>query len=155
MANFILSQEKLKQLSAQLYHQDQSLFPYPWTSEDWSNLYKQDRFKVFVVQYDNDIAGFALFELFQEDHRCELLKVLVKPRFRGINCASSLLRYCFSHVELRNLKRCLLEVGEENESAINLYSALGFRKLRVQKNFYSDGCSGITMELQISMMTEK
>lgn len=144
----ILTTKELQQSLDTLYQLDLRFFPYPWKNNDWQELPKKDRFQVFVLEQSSGIMGFTLFELFPLDGRCELLKIIIHPDQRGNGLGSQLLSSSLDQFESERFKSCLLEVSVENTGAIKTYENLGFKILKRNKSFYSDGLDAWTMELQ-------
>lgn len=91
--------------------------------------------KVFVYEKNDIIVGFLTATYLYET--CDILSLVVDPKYRGRKIASNLLDYLISDSD-ENLKLITLEVATKNIPAINLYEKFGFEKIHTRKNYYKD-----------------
>lgn len=102
--------------------------------------------RLLVADTGDRIAGYALILLRSGTALARLYSLAVDPDFRGSGLARRLLaaseRAAFE--EERIVLR--LEVRQDNEAAIGLYRASGYRPCGQVPDYYEDGCTALRME---------
>ena len=91
--------------------------------------------KVLVYEEDDMVVGFITATDLKET--CDILSLVVDPKYRNKMVASNLLDYLISELD-ENLKLITLEVASKNIAAIKLYEKFGFEVVNVRKNYYKD-----------------
>ena len=91
--------------------------------------------KVLVYEEDDMVVGFIIATDLKET--CDILSLVVDPKYRNKMVASNLLDYLISELD-ENLKLITLEVASKNIAAIKLYEKFGFEVVNVRKNYYKD-----------------
>lgn len=85
----------------------------------------------FVAIVDNEIIGGA--GIFPTDglpdDTCELVKMYLLPKARGLGFGIELLTKCFAFAKVKGYKKIYLETMPELESAVKIYQKLGFQNL--------------------------
>ena len=76
------------------------------------------------------------------------IAVLGDHRRRGV--ATMLLQSLVSHLEHDGVDELWLEVNTRNEGAITLYEKIGFAKMMILENYYSDGSPALRMRLSLN-----
>ena len=99
--------------------------------------------KVYTYEIDNEVVAFLIFSIMYE--KCEIIDIYVKDNYRRKGIAISLISEIIKDYDIENIT---LEVSSINDSAINLYEKLGFKKVAIRKNYY-DNCDGILMLKEI------
>ena len=99
--------------------------------------------KIYTYEIDNDVVGFIIFSIMYE--KCEIIDIYVKDNYRRKGIAISLINEIIKDYDIENIT---LEVSSINDSAINLYEKVGFKKVAIRKNYY-DNCDGILMLKEI------
>ena len=109
-------------------------FPHPWDSDAWRNL--APHMHLFVLEQEQQLIGYALFQHISGDEQAHLLKIYLLPttRHRGM----SKILFDESRASLA-VKEVFLEVGESNVAAQRFYEKMGFNRIHLAKAFYSDG----------------
>ncbi len=127
---------------------DQAHFPRPWKDDDWNSV-DFSRHHLWAFQDENRLVGYALFVTNPGDETAHLLKILVHPESRG--GPQTAIFWNEIAKSLRNLRfqQVYLEVEESNGRARAFYAKLGFQVLRRVKSYYSDGESGVMMQLTL------
>jgi ribosomal-protein-alanine N-acetyltransferase len=95
-----------------------------WAAEE------TDGRKVWVVEVDGEVAGFAVWQELPGGE-AELLNLAVAERARRQGAGRAL-------VEAMQGRRLWLEVRASNERAIRFYESLGFEKKGLRRNYYRD-----------------
>lgn len=76
---------------------------------------------------DSIISGFIAFYSNDRDNRVGFVSMIVVDRaFRGCGIGSKLLKLACQKMKDKGMKYCKLEVGVENETAIQFYTENGF-----------------------------
>lgn len=93
---------------------------------------------IYLVLLDNEnIIGYIGLELLV-DH-ADITGIAVLSEYRKKGLASYLLNTAIEKCREMNLDNIFLEVRTSNLPAINLYEKLGFEKISIRNNYYSNG----------------
>jgi ribosomal-protein-alanine N-acetyltransferase len=68
---------------------------------------------------------------------CELLKIVVKEKFRGNGYGKILMNALLAECVNRDTHKIFLEVRKDNTSAKALYEQCGFRKIHTRSGYYA------------------
>ena len=101
-----------------------------WTKEIYISEYKNPNSKIYALE---NLSGFFVIQDGLDDSF--LMNIVVDKSLRGKGLGKKLLE---KSIEITKNKRILLEVEENNEIAINLYKAFGFKEISRRKNYYKD-----------------
>ena len=99
--------------------------------------------KIYTYEIDNEVVSFLIFSIMYE--KCEIIDIYVKESYRRKGIAVSLINEILKDYNVENIT---LEVSSINNSAINLYEKLGFKKVAIRKNYYENS-DGILMLKEI------
>lgn len=110
------------------------LFPHPWPAAAWKEL--TPHMHCFVLKNDEIIIGYALFQYVSGQDQAHLLKIYVSGESRQQGLAQQLFNQAY--LEL-GASQVFLEVAESNVAALRFYEKIGFNRVHLAKNFYSDG----------------
>jgi len=127
---------------------DKEHFPMPWTSKGWEEL-NWSHHLLFGWYAENQLVGFALFNLVLNDDTAHLLKICLQPGQRGLGSSQVFWECCCENLRVLKAKTVYLEVESQNLRAIGFYKRLGFESLRSIKGYYSDGTDATTMQITI------
>ena len=83
-----------------------------------------------------NVIGYILYRLVEK--QLHILKIAVKPDWRGHGVATWLLDQCFGLAFDKGAGSAFLDVRPSNQSAIALYAKQGFRVLGKKPNYYTD-----------------
>lgn len=109
-------------------------FPHPWGDEAWRSL-PPHRY-CLVIETEQGLQGYALFQYISGDTQAHLLKIYLLPAARG----RGLSKFLFDEsLRLLQVREVFLEVGESNVAAQRFYEKIGFARIHFAKGFYSDG----------------
>jgi ribosomal-protein-alanine N-acetyltransferase len=98
----------------------------------------------FVYFVDDTEVGYVIVE--DALDIINIVDVFVEKEYRRNGYAFSLLSYVFNYFKNRDVK-FMLEVREDNYSAIKLYEKCGLSKIHVRKKYYKD-VDAIIMEVK-------
>ncbi len=115
----------------------------PWTEEQfWSELAQDTR--SYVVALDGaDVVAFAGLFVLPPD--ADVQTVAVAPSHQGRGLARSMLEQLLSQAEVHGVTHTLLEVREDNESALRLYGRMGFEQISRRPGYYADGTDALIL----------
>jgi ribosomal-protein-alanine N-acetyltransferase len=115
----------------------------PWTEEQfWSELAQDTR--SYVVALDGaDVVAFAGLFVLPPD--ADVQTVAVAPSHQGRGLARSMLEQLVSQAEVHGVTHTLLEVREDNESALRLYGRMGFEQISRRPGYYADGTDALIL----------
>jgi ribosomal-protein-alanine N-acetyltransferase len=135
----------------QIYQIEKRAYKHPWTKEQLlEEIDKKD--SSFLVYTDDEtdsvVAGYLVYR--KEDNQIHILNVAVALDWRGLGMGKSLVQLAIKDAYRQQLERVFLEVREDNEAAIGLYTKCGFKIDRVQKGFYTNGDHAVHMSLKMS-----
>lgn len=106
-----------------------------------------DQNELWGLFQENDLQ--AALCLVKSDLDYEILWIQTRPDLLKKGFSTQLLSewLCFA---LQHGRIVYLEVHEGNWAALGLYRKLGFEKLSTRKNYYSDGASAISFQLDLT-----
>lgn len=113
--------------------------------DNYRNLYSEESLnndvnKTFLIIDNNDLIGFIhIQDLIDE---VDIIDIIIDVNYRNKGYASKLIDYVINYA---NGKKILLEVNENNTSAINLYKKYSFIEINRRTGYYN-GQDAIIME---------
>lgn len=103
---------------------------------------------IYLVLLDNEsIIGYIGLELLV-DH-ADITGIAILSEYRKKGLASYLLNIAIEKCREMNLDNIFLEVRTSNLPAINLYEKLGFEKISIRNNYYSNGEDALIFVLNL------
>ena len=108
-------------------------------------LYHIKKKHIVVVKIDNKIVGYLLFFTYKKSWR--IYSIAIAEEFRQKGFGTFLINYLKDYAD-KTVGYLLLEVKTTNTQAIHFYQLLGFKTLKILKEYYPDG-DGIKMILEI------
>jgi len=88
-----------------------------------------DKINNIVVAYKNKFAiGCGAFRKI-DAHTVEIKRMYVKKEHRGLGIAKAILAVLESWAKQEKFKNCILETGDKQEEAIQLYKKMGYHKI--------------------------
>lgn len=123
-------------------------FPNPWTREQWYNLDFHHHL-LFSVRNQSDLNGYALFQAIPGDDTAHLLKIMIEPHKRGTAISKEFWNEILVHLRSLNYQSIYLEVEASNSRAIRFYEKSGFKLLRKNKAYYSNGEDALIMTMTL------
>ncbi|MEM2081076.1 MAG: ribosomal protein S18-alanine N-acetyltransferase [Candidatus Bathyarchaeia archaeon] len=91
-----------------------------------------------VARVNSEIAGFAIacIDIERSTLFGHILTVNVVPAYRRKGIAQKLLREIEALLRAKGIKKCRLEVREDNIAALNLYQKLGYEIVGKLEKYY-------------------
>lgn len=134
--------------STQVIALDRDYFPHPWSENQWAELNPEHHI-LFSWEIENFSAGFALFGHVPGDDTVHLYKIIIRPDFRRKKIASEFWGEILKELSVLGVFRVFLEVERRNLAAVKFYEKAGFKTLKINKAYYSNGDDGLMMELTL------
>jgi [ribosomal protein S18]-alanine N-acetyltransferase len=107
----------------------------PWTEEQLRAETTAGNGVGLVVESNGRICAYAFFRTCLPE--CELLHLVVAPRWRRRGAAGTLLEHAFARFSGQGYATCFLEVRNSNTAARLLYQKTGFLPVGTRKHYYS------------------
>lgn len=89
-----------------------------------------------IAQVDGDTAGFVIYEAHKT--RYHILDICVAPEYRRRGVATELIDRLVLKLKNTNRYQILAETGDEDLGTHLFFKSVGFRAIRVMKNYFSD-----------------
>lgn len=105
-----------------------------------------DMFYVALVR--NDIVGYVVGAKKGHDHG-HIISIAVRPEWRRRGIGSKLMATLLDTFRRNGLKKVLLEVAVSNSVAIAFYKRLGFKIVRLIRNYYPWGEDAYLMSKEL------
>lgn len=119
---------------------DREYFPdTAWPTEQFRAELSGKTRKFLIAESDDQIIGYASAYLPSAGGDCDLMTIAVAPEFRRKGIAKRFISELEGWAKSLDADSMMLEVDIKNESAISLYSGLGYLKLNIRKNYYGYG----------------
>lgn len=136
------------QVSEEVVDLDRSHFPNPWSEEQWRTL---DPSQNILLEWSSGekLLGFALFGVIPGDDLAHLFKILILPEYQGSGEAMAFWREIVLFLKAQGLQRVYLEVEAGNGRAQKFYQKVGFKVLRRNKGYYSNGEDALMMDYSL------
>lgn len=118
---------------------ERSLFAHEAWSAAQINSLLENNFNRVIYAVDESkkvLVGYCMYNQLFED--AEILKIGTHPDYQRQGVASQLLNVMRQTLRLAGAERILLEVREDNLSAIAFYNRHGFEQIALRKNYYDN-----------------
>lgn len=135
-----------KDFIKKLYRLDAESMKYFWTEKQWTDFLELKSSRVIYSEFPR---AALLFNLNEIDEVVHLLKIMVTPNSQRMGIGKKLLNEMIDLLHEEQKKSIFLEVEATNEQAISFYKKSGFVELRTIKQYYSDGSSALSMQLNL------
>ena len=116
---------------------EQSCYRYPWSRQQFSDEFDNPVATIEVALVEGQIAGYLCSWLICGELQIQNLATAPDYRRRGIG--QMLLEYVMTRCRREELLSAWLEVREDNQAAIKLYTGCGFEVQGRRKKYYQDG----------------
>ena len=120
-----------------------------WTAPQLREVLTEGASTVSVVLVDKRIVGFAMFRSVPPEG--ELIRLAVDSRYKRKGYGHLLLHDGLEMLIEKGIEEVFLEVAENNNPAISLYSSFGFVEAGRRKNYYPHlSKDGLVMKKDLS-----
>lgn len=128
-------------------------FEFPWSEDDFIRALRQRNCIGLVAKHDEKIVGYAVYEL--HPTKLHVLNFAVHPSCQRQGVGHTLAAKLKTKLADDRRIRIMLEVRESNLDALLFWKAMGFRALRIERNFYEDTPeSAIVMQYRLPVHAE-
>lgn len=110
-------------------------FTHPWCESAFVAELEKDQSCCFVATINDEVVGYAVLSIVLDEG--SLLDIAVDKAHRRQGVAKGLFDKMFDIAKDNKLSFITLEVRGSSAPAISLYNAMGFEKVAVRKNYYS------------------
>lgn len=124
----------LEDLDAVMILENQ-LFSSPWTKESYRFELTENPFAYYVVLDQEGIKAYL--GLWVHEDALQITTLGVDPACQGRGYGKRLVQYTLDVAKEAKASAITLEVRVSNEKAIGLYTAFGFKKVAMRKQYYS------------------
>ena len=92
----------------------------------------------YGYKIDRELIAICLVEKYEREKLIDIDIALlcVKKAYQGAGLGKSLLEYCIKNCQARGYNSFFLHVATTNKPAMNLYKKLGFKEMRIIRNYY-------------------
>ena len=99
--------------------------------ECMSQYYNDKNSSRYLIASMNDclVGGCGIAPFNDRDDVCELRKLFLLPRSRGLGIGRNLIIDCLEYAKYKGYKKCYLDTLSSMTQAIGLYEKLGFKYL--------------------------
>ena len=118
-----------------------------WSKKQWTNEFKKEGTKIFVLLISNLIIGICVFQVVLDE--AQINYFVIHQKFRNRGFGSHLMSYLIKQCEKLNLRKLLLEVSQSNITAERFYSNFAFTTVGIRKNYYKDGSNAVLKEKKL------
>lgn len=116
---------------------EHSCYRYPWSRQQFSDEFDNPVATIEVALVEGQIAGYLCSWLICGE--LQIQNLATSPAFRRRGIGQTLLEYVINRCLCAGLLSAWLEVREDNQAAIKLYTGCGFEVLGRRKKYYQDG----------------
>lgn len=129
---------KLSELEASLFGEK------AWSLELLKKEIENPYSKVYVLEDEFfGVVGYIIVRVFLDE--AEILRLGVKKERQGLGFGRVLLSYVLDELKKEGIKKCFLEVAEDNMRAQKLYEAFGFSRIGKRKGYFTPEKSAYVM----------
>lgn len=114
-----------------------------WSEKVFKEELMQNNKYYFVAKYLDEFIGYVGFEQTGDD--LNIQKIAVLEDYRNCGVASKLLNKVFEYRQKLDCNNILLEVDENNKSAISFYEKFGFKTISKRDRYYKNGDACLVM----------
>ncbi|MBQ1640641.1 MAG: ribosomal protein S18-alanine N-acetyltransferase [Lachnospiraceae bacterium] len=108
----------------------------PWQAKDFADAVHSPQALAYVAADANGAFGYVV--LYHAADEGEIPSVAVDANHRRCGAARRMMEAVFADAAKRGVRKVFLEVRQSNAPALALYEHMGFLRVGVRKNFYSN-----------------
>ncbi len=114
-----------------------------WSQESFKYEYHNKHSYQFVVEYKNNIIGYAIIWIFEDESH--LVNFAIKKEFRKKGFGEKLLKFVIDFSIKKGVNYIYLEVREKNIPAVSLYKKFNFIIVHKRKKYYNNNEDALIM----------
>lgn len=112
---------------------EQASHAFPWTEKVLQSN-QGERYLNLKIEVNGELAGFAITQTVLDE--ATLFNIAIQPKFQRQGLGRELLSELIEQLKVKNVLTLWLEVRESNQSAIQLYHAMGFNETDIRRGYY-------------------
>lgn len=116
---------------------EQSCYPFPWSRRQFIDEFDNPAATIEMALVEEQLAGYLCSWLICGE--LQIQNLATSPAYRRRGIGQMLLEYVIARCRGAGLLSAWLEVREDNQAAIKLYSGCGFEVQGRRKKYYQDG----------------
>lgn len=126
---------------------DGNSFAHSWNRKQFQDELKtESRIYYKISTNENDVIGYVGFNYIFDE--ADVIRIAVDKKYRSKGYGKQLFQYALNELKKRNINKIMLEVNEENGSAIKLYEKCEFTKISTRKRYYDNTYDAFIYELR-------
>jgi ribosomal-protein-alanine N-acetyltransferase len=126
-------------------------FEDPWPGQFFaSEMFAPGRFHRLLIEPGGGLGGY-LFSAWQYLD-LHVLKIATMPHLRRLGLARRLMAMAEDHVVAMGGDSITLEVRTSNFPALELYDALGYRRVGCRRHYYPNGEDAVVMSKSVQLL---
>jgi ribosomal-protein-alanine N-acetyltransferase len=115
---------------------EQNSFDYSWTEEEFLRCLRQRNCIGMVAEQSERVCGFMIYELHK--NKLHILNFAVHPDQRRLGIGRQMIAKLVGKLSSHRRTKITLAVRETNLSAQIFFRDMGFKAVRMLKNYYED-----------------
>ncbi|MFN4309766.1 MAG: tRNA (adenosine(37)-N6)-threonylcarbamoyltransferase complex dimerization subunit type 1 TsaB [Ferrovibrio sp.] len=115
-----------------------------WNAQSFRDLLAMPGALCLLALSADQPVGFLLLRVAADE--AEVISLGVKSRLRRLGVAAALMRDGLAQLAGRGVRRCFLEVADDNAAARALYTGLGFQAVGHRRGYYAAGGDALVMQ---------
>lgn len=121
-----------------------------WSKDQWSKELSNSCRLCLGIENDSDLIAFGCGWLVVDE--LQLTVIAVHPNFRRQGIAKRIVFALFKEAQQKGIKTATLEVNIQNQAAIGLYQACGFRTKGKRIKYYKNEHDALIQSRDISSL---
>jgi ribosomal-protein-alanine N-acetyltransferase len=130
-----------------VYEVELESFDHPYPFPVFLNFLLKEPNGFLIAKMNDQIVGYIIGII--EKNIGTIVSIAVKKDYRRKGIGKKLLDCIIEYFKSKNISIINLQVRIDNYEAISFYENNGFKKVKILKNYYGDGCDAFLMEKKI------
>lgn len=127
---------------------EKASFPDPWPETYFKKLYKEHPNDFLVAKASGKVVGYILG--YTKPNKSGSIKNLaVASNYRRLGIGKELVNFIIQRLKEKSVKKVFLHTRMKNRAASSFYKKLGFRIIKIVKNYYHNGDDAFLMRKEI------
>ena len=118
-----------------------------WSKDYFKSLYLKYPEGFIVAENEDKIIGYTIGR--SKNDSGEIVSLAVDPAWRQKGIGTKLTNFLIEHFKEKRVKEISLCVRTKNKTVISFYQNLGFKILKIIKNYYQNGDDAYLMKKEI------
>ena len=115
---------------------ERQCFSKPWSENAIAAELENESAYFYVAKLNGEAVGYIGMHCAADE--CYIANVGVLKKYRNMGVGSALVKYAADTAQRMNMSFISLEVRPSNTTAVRIYERLGFERVGLRKNFYSE-----------------